>query len=442
MKKGLLLAPAVLGTVGLLVSGFGGAFVTSADAATHASVDRRSAAHVTITFAEAMSSGSQKVALAQLVKEFEHRYPNITVSLMPEPSYGVLLTKEEAAVAAQNPPTIGQAYEDWAADFAQSKAIVPLTPYVFGKGGLTKAEQNDFWPSIWRDQYLSDGQMWMFPFNKSDFVMYYNATRLKQLHQAVPKTWVDFARVSKAATSTAKHTWSVSIDPGNPTEPGNGTYLWMAVLRSFGGHVIQNGKIDFASPAGVRTMEFFLSLYNEGALKLGTNYPGQTALGAQRSVFDLSTVASYPYNVDAVGGKFDMQVAALPSGPAGQGNIMQGTNIVLFAKSTPAQKEAGWMFMNFLAQPEQTAYWAEMTGYLPVRKSADALMKSYFKTHPYQEIAAASLQYARPQEPIPGLQQAVGYIGNAITSVLTQHTPIRQALQQAASQAQQALGGQ
>lgn len=431
-------APIALSTVALVVSGWGGV-ASTAFAAAHV---KHAAAPVTITFAEAMSSGTQKTALAQLVKEFEKQHPNVTVSLMPEPSYGVLLTKEQAAVAAQNPPTIGQAYEDWAAEFAQAKAIVPLTPYVFGKGGLTAAQRKDFWPSIWKDQYLSDGQMWMFPFNKSDFVMYYNATRLKQLHLATPKTWTAFAKVSKAVTSSAKRDWALSIDPGNPTAAANGTYLWMAVLRSFGGHVVQKGKVAFNSPAGVRTMQYFQTLYNEGALKLGSNYPGQTALGAGRSVFDLSTVASYPYNVEAVGGKFNMQVAAMPSGPAGQGNIMQGTNIVLFAKSTPAQKQAGWMFMNFLAQPKQTAYWAEQTGYLPVRKSADALMTAYFKTHPYQKIAAESLQFARPQEPIPGLQQAIGYIGNAITEVLSQHTPIKQALTQAASQAQEALGGQ
>ncbi|MHB1630500.1 MAG: extracellular solute-binding protein, partial [Bacilli bacterium] len=158
--------------------------------------------------------------------------------------------------------------------------------------------------------------------------------------------------------------------------------------------------------------------------------------------FDISTVASYPYNVAAVGGKFDMQVAAMPAGPAGQGNIMQGTNIVIFAKTTAAQKQAGWTFMKWLAEPQLTAYWAKTTGYLPIRKSAVGLMKVYFKTHPYQDIASRSLEFARPQAPIAGMQQAVGYIGNAITEVLTQHTPISQALRQAASEAQQALHAQ
>ncbi|MCI0182198.1 ABC transporter substrate-binding protein [Sulfoacidibacillus ferrooxidans] len=439
-KRSFRTAGLLSGAFALLLTGCGTS--TTATPQNQANPGATTSGTVNITFAEAMSSGKQASALTHLVNQFEQKNPSVTVTLMPEPSYGVLLTKEEAAIAAQNPPTIGQAYEDWAANFAQSQAILPLTSFVNGKNGLSAKAQGDFWPSVWSDQFLPDGKIWMMPFNKSDFVMYYNANQLKKMGQAVPTTWTQFAQVASAVTSQSKGTWAMSMDPGNPTAPGNGTYLWLSVLRSFGGHLYQNGKIAFDSPQGIQTMNYFNNLYKAGALKLGTNYPGQTALGAGRAAFDLSTVASYPYNVQAVNGKFTMDVAALPAGPSGQGNMMQGTNIVMFAKATPAQQQAAWKFMKWLTEPQQTAYWAKTTGYLPVRQSAEALMSSYYSTHPYQQIATQSLQYAKPTPPVAGMQQAVGYIGDAITEVLTQHVPASQALQAAAQKAQQALTSQ
>lgn len=394
---------------------------------------------VTISFAETMVSGTQKGALNHLISEFQTQNPNIKVTLMPEPNYGVLQQKEVAAVAAKNPPTIGQVYEDWAADFAKSGAIIPLDSYVQGKNGFSSQEISDFVPTIWKDQHLPDGKVWMLPFNKSDFVMYYNADKLKQVNKTVPQTWDNFAAIAKAATSSANNDWGLSIDPGTPTAAANGTYLWISVLRANGGHLYTNGKITFNSAQGVQTMQFFKNLYTAGALKLGTNYPGETALGAQRSIYDMSTVASYPYVLSSVNKKFDLQIGAMPTGSVGQGNMMQGTNIAIFSQTTDAQKQAAWKFIKFLTEPAQTAYWAQQTGYLPVRTSALPLMQDYLNSHPYQKIAADSLQYAKAQPPVPGMQQAVGYIGDAMTQVLTQNQPVQQALDKAAVKAQQAL---
>ncbi|MGH9107484.1 MAG: extracellular solute-binding protein, partial [Acidimicrobiales bacterium] len=126
---------------------------------------------VTISFMEAMSSGTQKTTLAALTSEFEKGHRGITVQLVAEPNYGTLLQKEEAAVAAGSPPTMGQAYENWAATFAGSRAIIPLTSYVDGPHGLSKSARKQIWASVWRDLYLPDHKIWMWPFNKSDYVV-------------------------------------------------------------------------------------------------------------------------------------------------------------------------------------------------------------------------------------------------------------------------------
>lgn len=394
---------------------------------------------VTITFAEAMSTGTQKPALDHLVQEFQKQHPNVTVQLIAQPDYGQLRAKTQAAVAAGNPPTIAQAYESWAATYAKSGAIVPLDSYIQGNGGLSQEEIKDFWPEIWQDQKLQDGKVWMMPFNKSDMVMYYNADWLKKQNIPVPGTWDQFAEASKAVTSKSNNTWGISIDPGSSSAPANGTSLYIALLRAYGGDLVKDGKITWNSPQGIQALQYLQKLYQEGALQLGTKYPGQAALGSQHAPFDLSTIASYPYNVKAVGDKFSMQVAPLPSGPAGHGNVLQGTNVVLFSKATPEQKQAAWEFMKFLAAPQQTAYWSEQTGYLPVRQSAVPMMKSYFDTHPYQKIAADSLQYAKPEPSNAGFEEAQGVLAEAITAALTGNQDASTVLNSSAQKAQQLI---
>jgi ABC-type glycerol-3-phosphate transport system substrate-binding protein len=392
-----------------LVAGVAAYAAYGARASTHATVN--------ITFMEAMASGTQKPALDLLTKRFEKQNPDIDVTLIAEPNYGVLLQKEQAAVAAGQPPTMGQAYENWAAAYADAKAIIPIGGYVNGKIGVKPKDQKAIWKGVWKDLFLPDGKIWMWPFNKSDYVMYYNADKLAAAGQPVPKNWVQFATVAKALTKNGN--WAWSTDTGTPAAPADGTIVMLALIKANGGSWIDaNNKPTLDTKAAVKALGYLADLKKSGALQLGTNYPGETALGAGRSAFDLSTIAGYPYELAADGGKFSMKVAPLPSGRNGQGNAMAGTNIVIFSKASNAQRVAAWKFMKFLSEPRQTAYWAEATGYLPVTRSALPIMKKYIATHPYQQIAAQSLQVARGNPPFAWWTQAEGALTTAMQQVL------------------------
>ncbi len=446
MRRGL--AVLAVGVLALLAGCGGGAApaATGSGAATAtapaAASTGAAAAKVTITFMEAMSSGTLKPALAHLTSQFEQANPNVTVNLIAEPNYGTLRAKTLAAIAAGAPPTIAQAYESWAANYAKNGALVQLGPLVAGAGGVSASEQADFWPGIWKDTFLPDGKQWMWPFNKSDYVVYYNATVLKQKGLQPPATWADLAQECKTLTDGTK-VWCFSMDPGSPAAPANGTYVWTSLIRAYGGHLYAGGQAQFASPQAVEAANYLAALYRTGELQLGTNYPGQTALAAGRAEFDLSTVAGYYYVKKAVGGKFDLEVAPMPTGPAGAGNTLQGTNIVLFAKSTPAQQQAAWAYMKFLTEPAQQAYWAQHTGYLPVRQSAKADMQAYLTANPYQGIAADELASAGGLPGVAGFTEATGKVTTALAAAI-KGQPAAAALTAANTAANQVLqaGGQ
>jgi multiple sugar transport system substrate-binding protein len=397
-------------------------------------------ASVSISFMEAMSSGTQKPTLDDLVQNFESTHPGVSVNLIAEPNYTVLQQKEEASIAAGDPPTIGQAYENWAAAYADSKAIVPLTSYLANKKtGITAAAQAQIWKGVWKDLFLPDGKIWMWPFNKSDYVVFYNADRLKAAGLPVPKTWVQYAADEKKLVAGGN--WGESMDTGTLSSPANGTFEYLSLVRAFGGTWIKNGKPTLDTKAGVKALEFLEDLKLHGALQIGTNYPEQTALGAGRSEFAVSSIAGYPYMLAAAGGRFNMQVAPMPSGPNGQGNAMAGTNIVIFAKASSAQRAAAWQFMKYLSSPHATAFWAMKTGYLPVTKAALPIMKSYIASHPYQQIAAQALQVAGGSPPYAWWGQAEGYVAEAMQSVLDNGANPAAALATAQQKALAAVNG-
>ena len=136
-----------------------------------------------------------------------------------------------------------------------------------------------------------------------------------------------------------------------------------------------------------------------------------------------------------------MKVAALPSGRNGQGNAMAGTNIVIFSKASNAERAAAWQYMKFLSEPRQTAYWAEETGYLPVTKKALPVMKRYIATHPYQQVAAQSLNVARGNPPYDWWTVAEGQLAVALQAVLDNGGDPAHALAAAQAKAMEAAGG-
>ena len=62
---------------------------------------------------------------------------------------------------------------------------------------------------------------------------------------------------------------------------------------------------------------------------------------------------------------FPVAAAALPRGRR-RGVPTGGTFFVMMKDATPAQKEAGWAFIKWMAEPAQAISWSQNTGYICV----------------------------------------------------------------------------
>jgi len=391
---------------------------------------------VSITFLEAMASGSLKTELEKLTKEFEDKNPNITVELQAQPDYNTLKTKIDAALSANNAPTIAQVYGEWADEYAKSDVLEPLTAYAKADPSAV----DGLYEGIKNSLYL-DKTLYMWPFNASAVLMYYNPDLLKAAGKDVPTTWDEFADVAKAVSKNG--VTGIALDPGSSSGPAGGTTVYELLAEAYGSPVFKDdGTPQFDSDGGVKALQYLVDLKKAGALQTGTNYPGEAALGAEKGAFDISTSTSVYYNEQAIGEKFQMGIAAIPAGSDGKRiNQINGTNIAMFSGATDDQKAAAWKYMQFLTEAETQSDWAQATGYLPVNPKTLDLdsMKSYIAKNPYVTIASKDLADSSTLPAYSWVQEGLGDLSAALQSALAGNATPEAALKDAQDKAEKAM---
>ncbi|GAA4182639.1 ABC transporter substrate-binding protein [Gryllotalpicola kribbensis] len=391
---------------------------------------------VTITFAEAMASGALKTELEKVTKEFEAKNPNITVTLQAQPDYNTLKTKIDAALTAGNAPTIAQVYGEWAAEYASSDVLEPLTAYAKADPSAT----DGLYKGIRNSLYI-DKKLYMWPFNASAVAMFYNPEMLKAAGQDVPKTWDDFVTVAKAVSKDG--VVALPMDPGSSSGPAGGTTIFELMAQANGTPVFTaDGTPKFDSDDAVKALQTLVDLKKAGALQTGTNYPGETALGAEKGTFDISTTTSVYYDQQAVGDKFEMGIAPVPAAADGtRVNQINGTNVAMFSSATDDQKAAAWKYMQFLTEAETQSEWAQATGYLPVNPKTLELddMKSYIAKNPYVTFASEDLADSSALPPYAWVQDGLGDLGAALQSALAGNATPAAALKDAQDKAEKAM---
>ena len=386
---------------------------------------------VTITYDEVDSSGTLKTTLASIVASFEKANPDITVQLDPYANYGALQTADTAKLASHTAPTMAQAYESWAATYASDNSILPISTLA---GTDTPAELSTFYTGVKNDLYLPDGKLWMWPASKSVQVFFYNQDQYGKDNLTVPTSWTDFATDAKAA-STGGVT-AMTVDP-----TADGETLLETITEANGGAMYDSkGNPTFTNPQAVAAGTYIQNLKTAGALKVGAvgTYPGETALGAQKGMFDLSSVAGYYYEKSAAGGKFTVGAFPMPGGTSNKSTFMAGANEVVFSSATQQQQAAAWAFLQYLASPSVQATWAAGTGYLPITPAAltTSAMTSFVAQNSYVTAAANSLDSAFTDPAYKWVTACGTDLGVAMQAILDNNTAPATALATAQSSCQ------
>ncbi|GCE11589.1 ABC transporter substrate-binding protein [Tengunoibacter tsumagoiensis] len=374
-------------------------------------------------FYEAFATDPNKSALEALTKQYMDAHPKIKINLNAFDSYGTLQTKLNAAIAAKTPPAIAQVYENWAVQYQQHNNIVSLQPYISGQqNGLS--DLSDFYPSLVNDGKIN-GTQYMLPFNKSDMVIYYNADALQQYNLSAPKSvdelLTDVTKVTKADGSQ----WGLSVTPD--------VDLWSILYKSFGGKdfVSKDGKSETFDQGANKTASLsslggLAPLVKAGAVHITNGYAWQNDFIAQKSVFVISTIASYPFLAKPIGSTFKFNEAPIPAGPGGQYTVLFGTNLSLFSGVDAGTRAAAWDYLKFLISAKANIDFVKGTGYMPIRKSAfnSKDLQTYYAEVPARKVGPQVIDHAFVASFEPGWQTCRTDIGSVFTGVLKgQQTP-------------------
>ncbi|HET6486759.1 MAG TPA: extracellular solute-binding protein [Spirochaetia bacterium] len=361
-----------------MVAAFSVVFALSAPSARGAGLDADpTGAQVTYWY---QHSQDREVAMRRLIDQFNATNPwKIKVTGEYSGPYATIYDKMIAAIAAGNPPELVVAYQNQAAGYEVSKALVDLNPYVNDpKYGISSADLKDFVEGfITQDVSSQFGGMRLgFPPNRSVEVMYYNAAWLNKIGMSdPPQTWDRFYAAAKAATRTEAGTYGYAIDT-------DASRVFAQVVSRGGGIVSADGKgYVFTGPAMKESMAFMQRLYREGlGRKLAKAGDDQTDFANAMVLFTIGSTSGMPFYTQAVnagkGGAFDWSVAALPHTTARPTLNLYGASVSI-PKTTAQKQLAAWLFIRWFSEPKQQAAWTMVSNYFPVRKSAAALLTDY-----------------------------------------------------------------
>lgn len=395
---------------------------------------------VEVVFWHAMS-GSNEETLVNLADKFMDENPNINLNLQFQGNYRELFDKLMAAAKADQLPTMTQVYSNRLSWYVDKDLVENLNPYIATEGiGLTAEEIADY-PTFFLDDGIWNGNQYAMPFNKSQMVLYYNIDMLEEAGVEVPATWEEWKVASE------KLTQDLDAD-GDPDIYGtvfaNNISTDIAPwLKQAGGMTMseEDNVLFFDTPETAEAVEFLNSLMQENiARTAGEDKYANVPLSQGRAAMCIaSTSAISNIEKDTLDG-INIFAAPLPAHKTND-QLYYGTNVAVYNTGTPEEKLGAWLFSKFLSTPENTAYLAQETGYLPARYSAREILeyKAYLEEAPIKAVGLESFDMGFQGTRNIGGINALDVLGEELDLVFAGQKSVEDALRDAQERGTRAL---
>ncbi|MFH1038077.1 MAG: ABC transporter substrate-binding protein [PVC group bacterium] len=354
--------------------------------------------------------------LDSMIGEFNAAHPGWFVKSESMGSYEALKQKLLASIVARNQPDMAQAYEAWISTLLGGEALADL-------GELDpefNSSLDDFFP-VFIQNSIYDGKLMSLPFNKSVPVIYYNKDLFRRAGLdpgKPPQTWDEFTRVCRQLTR--------DLDgDGRPDQWGfkfsdHATYFECLLVQN-GGRLFdeKTRTMAFNSNEGAEALQYLTDLvhrYRVADFYL-EGYQHQVDFAAQKVAMIVASCVSRTFMKKQL--KFDWGIAPLLKKKQ-RGNLVYGTNIVIFSRSSPEKQRVAWEFIKWFTSPENSARWAIRTNYVPVRKSSLDLeiMQAEFRDNPDSLVPVGELACAFFEPRWRQWLQVREYLGDAVKATL------------------------
>ncbi|GGF93013.1 sn-glycerol-3-phosphate ABC transporter substrate-binding lipoprotein UgpB [Rhodococcoides trifolii] len=359
----------------------------------------------TITFWSSHPGSSTDVE-KELISRYEAANPGMKVDLIDGgKNYEEIAQKFNAALSGGSLPDVVVLSDVWWFNFALLGAITPLSD-VFPSAGV---DTSDYVDSLLADYKWND-KTWALPYARSTPLFYYNKAvwSAAGLPDRGPATWQEFDQWGPelqrvVGNGKLAHGW------GNATDYLGWTFegpIW-----TFGGSYSDQFDLKFTDERTVTAGNFlkdmihtkkYAAVSNDIANDFAAGILGSTIA----STGDLSGITK--------NAKFDIGTAFLPAVDGTPGCPTGGAGLAIPANIADDRKVNALKFIDFYTNAQNTAYFSQNVGYMPVRKSAqtDASEVAFLQANPNSKTAVDQLSRTRSQDYarvfVPGGDKIIG----------------------------------
>jgi sn-glycerol 3-phosphate transport system substrate-binding protein len=374
--------------------------------------------------------------------DFERENPGIKLKPIYSGSYQESITKALTAVKSGEPPVMSILLSTDMFTLIDEDAIVPFDTLL--KTPEDQAWLKSFFPAFMENSQTG-GKTWGIPFQRSTIVLYYNKEMFKEAGldpNRAPADWkeqVEYAqKLTKRDVSGKVTQWGIQI-------PSSGFPYWLfQALAIQAGTNLMNAtgtQTYYDRPEVIEALAYWVDLVNkyhvhpEGIVEWGTT-PKDFF---EKKVAMMWTTTGNLTNVRK-NAKFDFGVAMLPAGKR-RGSPTGGGNFYIFAKSTPAQRDAALKFVKWATTPQRAAQWGIDTGYIAVRRDAwdTPAMKEYVAGFAAAAVARDQLPFAKAELSTHDNQRVTKALNDGLQAALTGTKTPEQALKDAQRESERIL---
>jgi sn-glycerol 3-phosphate transport system substrate-binding protein len=139
-------------------------------------------------------------------------------------------------------------------------------------------------------------------------------------------------------------------------------------------------------------------------------------------IFALTTQLPEIFSAVEAQGGFRWGVSPVPYGRRNPTLTVSGPAWIML-RSTPAKQLATWLFVRWFAETPQTVRWSQLTGLLPLRKSAAQGLANLFTLNAGFKVAFELLSVAQAQPDIPQWGSIAELLVHAVNAAVDGNDP-------------------
>lgn len=377
------------------------------EGATSSSGGAPAAEAVTITLWSSFT-GANGEAETALVEKFNEEFAgDVMLDYQFQGTYEETAQKVTAALQAQTAPDVSLLSDVWWFKFYLNQTLLPLDDLIAAEG----VDLTDYQDSLINEGLRQGAHYWM-PFARSTPLFYYNKEKWEAagLEDRGPETWMEFMEWAPSLVEKEGEEIRTSAF-AHPNGASYIAWLFQGVVWQFGGKYSDpDFTIHMTDENTVRAGQFYYDTVHTYEWAVPSTDPTADFIGGFTAAAMMSTGAMGGVKNNAT---FEWGTSFLPK-ETNFGCCTGGAGLTILTSCPEAERAAAMKYLAFATSLENTIYWAQHTGYMPVRKSAleDETMVAYFEEFPQFKTAVEQLPMTQPQDSarvfIPNGDQIIG----------------------------------